>query len=132
MDIPETFSRPFDLLLGRKTYEIFAAHWPYEEGGPHDFIAKLFNKATKYVATTSSAPLKWTPSVAILEPATDVARLKRQDGPDLLIQGSSVLIQTLLDNDLIDQMNRASASSAMGQRPWRSASRARRPHLPAS
>ena len=103
--LDETFSRPFDLLLGRKTYEIFAAHWPYEEGGPHDFIAKLFNKATKYVATTSSAPLKWTPSVAILEPATDVARLKRQDGPDLLIQGSSVLIQTLLDNDLIDQMN---------------------------
>ncbi|MGH9201630.1 MAG: dihydrofolate reductase family protein [Vicinamibacterales bacterium] len=101
----ETFSRPFDLLLGRKTYEIFAAHWPYAEGGPDDFIARLFNKATKYVATTSSAPLTWTPSVAIHEPATDVARLKRQDGPDLLIQGSSVLIQTLLENDLIDQMN---------------------------
>jgi dihydrofolate reductase len=101
----DTFSRPFDLLLGRKTYEIFAAHWPYLEGGPDDFIAKLFNKATKYVATTSGAPLTWQPSVALHEPAADVARLKRQDGPDLLIQGSSVLIQTLLENDLIDQMN---------------------------
>jgi dihydrofolate reductase len=101
----ETFSRPFDLLLGRKTYEIFAAHWPYAEGGPDDFIARLFNKATKYVATTSAAPLTWQHSVALHEPASDVARLKRQDGPDLLIQGSSVLIQTLLENDLIDQMN---------------------------
>jgi dihydrofolate reductase len=101
----ETFSRPFDLLLGRKTYEIFAAHWPYAEGGPDDFIARLFNKATKYVATTSSAPLTWKHSVAIHKPATDVAELKRHDGPDLLIQGSSVLIQTLLEKDLVDQMN---------------------------
>ena len=101
----ETLSKPFDLLLGRKTYEIFAAHWPYVEGGPDDFIAKLFNKTTKYVATTSSAPLTWKHSVAIHEPATDVAQLKRQEGPDLLIQGSSVLIRTLLENDLIDQMN---------------------------
>ena len=101
----ETFSRPFDLLLGRKTYEIFAAHWPYAEDGPDAFIARLFNKITKYVATTSSAPLTWQHSVAIHEPATDVAQLKRQEGPDLLIQGSSVLIQTLLKNGLVDQMN---------------------------
>ena len=101
----EMFAKPFDLLLGRKTYEIFAAHWPYAEGGEDDFIAKRFNKTTKYVATRSSAPLTWNNSVAIHKPAIDVAQLKQQDGPDLLIQGSSVLIQTLLKNDLIDQIN---------------------------
>ena len=101
----ETFSRPFDLLLGRKTYDIFAAYWPHAEGGPDDSIAKAFNRTTKYVATTSSDPLTWQHSIAIHDPAVDVARLKQQAGPDLLIQGSSVLIQTLLEHDLIDQMN---------------------------
>jgi dihydrofolate reductase len=101
----ETFSKPFELLLGRKTYEIFAAHWPYAEGGPDDFIAKLFNDATKYVVTSSTAPLTWKNSIAIHDPAKDIRRLKEQDGPDLLIQGSSVLIQTLLKHGLIDQFN---------------------------
>jgi len=101
----QAFSKPFDLLLGRKTYEIFAAHWPYAEGGEDDFIAKLFNKTRKYVATHSSAPLTWNNSAAIHNPVVDVAQLKQQDGPDLLTQGSSVLIQTLLKHDLIDQIN---------------------------
>jgi dihydrofolate reductase len=101
----DTFSRPFDLLLGRKTYEIFAAHWPYQEGEDDDFIARLFNKTTKYVATTSTAPLTWKHSVAIHDPARDVANFKKQDGPDLLIQGSSVLIQTLLQHALIDRID---------------------------
>jgi dihydrofolate reductase len=100
----ELFSRPFELLLGRFTYEIFAAHWPYQEGGEDDFIAKLFNKTIKYVATTSRAPLTWHNSVAIHDPVVDVAKLKRQDGPDLLIQGSSVLIQTLHEHNIIDQI----------------------------
>jgi dihydrofolate reductase len=103
--ISESFSRPFDLLLGRKTYDIFAAHWPHQEGGEDDFIAKRFNKTTKYVATRSSAPLTWNNSVALHKPAADVARLKQQNGPDLLIQGSSVLIQTLLENELIDRID---------------------------
>ena len=103
--VGEAFSKPFDLLLGRKTYEIFAAHWPYAEGGEDDFIAKLFNRTTKYVATRSPAALTWKNSVAIHDPAAEIARLKRQEGPDLLIQGSSVLIQTLLKNDLIDEIN---------------------------
>ena len=77
----------------------------YADGGSDDFIARLFNKTTKYVATTSSAPLTWKHSIAVHQPATDIAKLKRQDGPDLLIQGSSVLIQTLLENDLIDHIN---------------------------
>jgi len=100
----ETFSKPFELLLGRKTYEIFAAHWPYAEGGPNDAIAKLFNQTTKYVATSSTVPLTWRNSKALREPPADVACLKREDGPDLQVSGSSGLIQTLLAHDLIDEM----------------------------
>jgi dihydrofolate reductase len=103
--IRNTFSgRPYELLLGRKTYEIFAAYWPYYEGAEDHFIAKGFNKTKKYVATSSNAPLSWNNSVAIHHPIDDVARLKREDGPDLLIQGSSVLIHTLLANGLIDRI----------------------------
>ena len=101
----EVFSKPYELLLGRKTYEIFAAHWPYAEGGPDDEIAKQFNRTTKYVATSSTAPLDWKNSVAIHDAAKDVRKLKEQDGPRLLIQGSSNLIQTLLKHGLIDQFN---------------------------
>ncbi len=103
--VGEMFGQPFDLLLGRKTYEIFAAHWPYAEGGEDDSIARLLNAATKYVATRSAADLTWTGSVALHDAAADVARLKREDGPALLTQGSSDLIQTLLANDLIDEIN---------------------------
>jgi dihydrofolate reductase len=103
--INEMFGQPFALLLGRRTYEIFAAHWPYAEGGDDDFIAKRFNSITKYVATRSTLELTWTGSVALHDAASDVARLKREDGPALLTQGSSNLIQTLLANDLIDEIN---------------------------
>lgn len=104
-EIEEMFGQPFDLLLGRKTYEIFAAHWPYAEGGENDFIAKRFNSITKYVATRSNMELTWKPSVALKDAAADVAKLKREDGPALLTQGSSELIQTLLAGDLIDEIN---------------------------
>jgi dihydrofolate reductase len=103
--IDQMFGQPFDLLLGRRTYEIFAAHWPHAEGGDDDAIARLFNKATKYVATRSTMKLTWTGSVALHDAAADVARLKRQDGPALVTQGSSDLIQTLLAHDLIDEIN---------------------------
>ena len=102
--VDELFSQPFDLLLGRKTYEIFAAHWPYAEGGPDDSIAQRFNKVTKYVATRSKVDLTWKGSVALHDAAADVARLKRENGPALVTQGSSDLIQTLLGNDLIDEI----------------------------
>ena len=98
------FGQPFELLLGRKTYEIFAAHWPYAEGGEDDFIAKRINSVTKYVATRSNMALTWKGSVALHDAAADVARLKREDGPALVTQGSSDLIQTLLANDLIDEI----------------------------
>jgi dihydrofolate reductase len=99
----ESLGAPFDLLLGRKTYEIFAAHWPHIKGDP---VAETFNAVTKYVATSSTQPLAWQNSVAMRgNVPAEVARLKQQDGPNLLIQGSGGLIQTLLANDLIDEFN---------------------------
>jgi dihydrofolate reductase len=97
----EIFGGPFDLLIGRKTYEIFAAHWPERQNDP---IADAFNRVTKYVATTSREALTWQNSVALHDAAADVTKLKQQDGPTLLIQGSSQLVQTLLRHDLIDEM----------------------------
>jgi dihydrofolate reductase len=104
-EMGKVFGEPFDLLLGRRTYDIFAAHWPYAEGGPDDFIAKRLNSVTKYVATRSREPLTWHGSVALHDAATDVAKLKNKDGPVLLTQGSSDLIQTLLTNHLVDEIN---------------------------
>lgn len=103
--VEDMFGQPFDLLLGRRTYEIFAAHWPYAEGGDYDLIARRFNSVTKYVATRSAMALTWTGSVALHDAAAEVARLKREDGPALVTQGSSDLIQTLLANDLIDEIS---------------------------
>ncbi len=96
------FAAPFDLLLGRKTYEIFAAHWPFV--GDDDPVGPVFSKATKYVATSSGAPLSWENSVALTgHVAAEIARLKQDDGPVLLTQGSSVLLQTLFAHDLVDE-----------------------------
>ncbi|CAN7495146.1 dihydrofolate reductase family protein [Bosea sp. LjRoot90] len=92
----------FDLLLGRRTYDIFAAHWPYAGDDP---IAVKFNAITKYVATSEPQTLTWQNTVALRgDPAAEVAALKRQDGPKLLLQGSSELIQALLAKDLIDEI----------------------------
>jgi dihydrofolate reductase len=108
----ESFGRPFDLLLGRKTYEIFAAHWPYidvdSSSGTFDAemaaVASSFNRATKYVATRSKPELTWQNSQWLGEDAVStVARLKAGDGPDLLIQGSSDFSQSLIAADLIDE-----------------------------
>ena len=96
----EGFAKPFDLLLGRRTYEIFAAHWPNYD----DDIGRTFNAVTKYVATNTLDTLSWQNSVALRgEAADEVARLKSGDGPDLLTQGSSVLLQALLARKLIDE-----------------------------
>ncbi|NIC04864.1 dihydrofolate reductase family protein [Billgrantia bachuensis] len=103
-EIDKLFGQPFDLLLGRKTYEIFAAHWPYAEGGPDDSIAKTFNSIKKYVATRKGLELSWEGSVALHDAAADVARLKQEDGPALVTQGSTELVHTLLANDLVDEI----------------------------
>ena len=106
------FGTPFDLLLGRKTYEIFAAYWPHHDDNP---IGKAFNAVRKYVATSSREPLPWHNSVAIHDPAKDVVKLKQQDGPVLLTQGSTVLLQTLLKNDLVDELQLLVFPLVLGQ-----------------
>lgn len=98
----EIFEKPFDLLLGRKTYDIFAAHWPHI--GDDDPIARQFNSVTKYVATRGDAKLTWNKSQSLgKDVVAAIKELKAGEGPDLLIQGSSDLIQTLLRNELIDE-----------------------------
>jgi dihydrofolate reductase len=96
----------FDLLLGRKTYEIFAAYWPYyDENAPHGGIAKLFKVIKKYVVSQSGeVDTGWQGSV-LLRSITDVERLKQEDGPNLVTQGSTELIHSLLANDLVDAMS---------------------------
>ena len=97
----ESFARPFDLLLGRRTYEIFAAYWPYQQGE----IADPFNAAAKYVATSSAGPLTWKGSVRLEgDILAAVARLKEGDGPDLLTQGSATLVRALLAAGLVDEL----------------------------
>ena len=101
----EIFGRPFDLLLGRKTYDIFAAHWPYVTD-PNDPIAGLFNRITKYVASRSRPALAWQNSRWLGDDTVAALKtLKGEDGPDLLVQGSSELLQTLWQHDLVDEFS---------------------------
>jgi dihydrofolate reductase len=98
----EIFAEPYELLLGRKTYDIFAAYWPHHNDNP---IGEQFNAVTKYVATSSPDTLAWQNSKPLGSDVTASLReLKKQDGPDLLIQGSSVLVHSLLASDLIDKL----------------------------
>lgn len=101
----EAVSVPFDLLLGRKTYEIFAAHWPHAADDPvQGSMAAILNKATKYVASTTLKELTWSNSRLIKgNVAEEISRLKSQDGPEIQVHGSIGLIQTLLAHDLIDE-----------------------------
>lgn len=92
---------PFDLLLGRKTYDIFAAYWPQRKGS----VADPFNKATKYVVSTQDLKLDWDKSVLITgDVVARLKKLKSQDGPMLQVHGSGNMIQTLLKNDLVDEL----------------------------
>jgi dihydrofolate reductase len=97
-------SKPFDLLLGRKTYEIFAAHWPYVESN-EDPIASRINDAKKYVASKTLTKLDWRNSQLIKGDVTkEVKTLKEKDGPGIQVHGSGDLIQTLLRYDLVDEL----------------------------
>jgi dihydrofolate reductase len=99
----EVMGKPFDLVLGRKTYEIFAAHWPHAADQPG---AKPLNDATKNVASRTLKSLEWQNSVLIEgDVAEGVAALKQQDGPELQVHGSANLIQTLLRQNLIDEFH---------------------------
>jgi dihydrofolate reductase len=99
----EQMDMPFDLLLGRKTYDIFAGYWPKQDpAGP---VADPFNKATKYVVSRSSPELPWENSVLVDGDVVEkLQALKQQNGPMLQVHGSGNLIQTLLKNDLVDEL----------------------------
>jgi dihydrofolate reductase len=98
----EEFNRPFDLLLGRRTYEIFSSYWPHH---PEEDYAKPLNDATKYVASRSHPSLDWTPSFLLEGDAAEgVAALKENDdGPELWVHGSGNLAQTLIRHGLVDE-----------------------------
>jgi dihydrofolate reductase len=99
--ISDTIAGEFDMLLGRRTYEIFAAYWPNQGD---DSIAKAFNKATKHVVTRSLDQLDWKNSLHIRGDVVDqVLRLKASDGRELHIWGSSELLQTLIGAELVDE-----------------------------
>jgi dihydrofolate reductase len=105
-ELDRVFKEKFDLLLGRKTYEIFAAYWPYyDEAASDGGIARLFNGIKKYVVSRSGeVDTSWAGSV-LLRDIADVKRLKQEDGPDLVTQGSTALVHALLANDLVDAMS---------------------------
>jgi dihydrofolate reductase len=92
----EQMSRPFDLLLGRKTFEIFASYWPHQESP--------INEATKYVVSNTLTGHAWHKSVFLnKEVVNGIKQLKQQDGPEIQVHGSGQLIQTLLEHDLVDE-----------------------------
>jgi dihydrofolate reductase len=97
----QELSVPFDMLLGKKTYEIFASYWPKQTGT----IADPFNKAKKYVVSDKGVDLIWKESILISDDAVaKIKALKKEDGSMLQVWGSGKLVQTLLKNDLVDEL----------------------------
>ena len=95
----EQMGKPFDLLLGRKTFDVFASYWPQ-----HPQEGAGINKATKYVVSNTLSRHAWNNSIFIKGNVVDeIIKLKQQDGPDLQVHGSGNLIQTLLEHDLVDE-----------------------------
>jgi dihydrofolate reductase len=95
----EQMNQPFDLLLGRKTFEIFASYWPH-----HEEDGAAINRATKYVVSNTLTSHEWKTSVFLVGNVPDeIKKLKQGDGPDLQVHGSGELIQTLLEQDLVDE-----------------------------
>jgi dihydrofolate reductase len=99
----EQMSGPFDLLLGRKTYDIFASYWP-NHNDANDPVASGINNARKYVASHSTLNFDWENSIQLKsDVVSEIMNLKSQDGPELQVHGSSNFIQTLLKHDLVDE-----------------------------
>jgi dihydrofolate reductase len=96
----ETIAGDFDLLLGRRTYDIWAAYWPHHDDNP---IGKAFNKATKYVATRKTDQLSWKKSQRVGDGPDGIRRVKESGGPELHIWGSSRLLQALTAASLVDE-----------------------------
>ena len=111
--IGELFDRPFDLLLGRRTYEIFAAYWPY---APDEMagIRDPFNACTKYVLTHDDRPLEWENSERV-GAVDDLRAIKQHDGRDLIIQGSSTLYPQLLKAGLLDELTLMISPLVLGE-----------------
>lgn len=99
-EMNKQMGQPFDLLLGRKTYDIFAAYWPdHKEEGPG------INNATKYVVSSGTVNTDWEETIQIGgDIVAEINKVKQQDGPMLQVHGSSQLIQTILANDLADEL----------------------------
>ena len=96
-EMTKQMEQPFDLLLGRKTYEIFASYWPHRDSP--------LNRAKKYVVSNSAINTDWEETIQIKgEVVAEIEKLKQQDGPMLQVYGSSNLMQTLLANDLADEL----------------------------
>lgn len=96
-EMGEQMGKPFDLLLGRKTFEIFATYWPHQESP--------INDATKYIPSHTLTKHGWDKSVFLNEDViAEIQKLKEGDGPDIQVHGSSDLIQTLLQHDLVDEL----------------------------
>ena len=104
--VQDLFSQPFELLLGRRTYDIFAAYWPHVPADSHSrAIADPFNSVPKHVATHRSDTLDWQNSHALEGNLADAIRaLKHQDGAHLLTQGSGDLVRQLLAAGLVDEL----------------------------
>ncbi len=96
----EQMKQPFNLLLGRKTFEIFASYWPH-----HASDWSGINEAAKYVVSNTLTKHDWKNSIFIKgDVVEEIKKLKMQDGPDLKVWGSSKLIQMLLQHDLVDEL----------------------------
>jgi dihydrofolate reductase len=115
-EIDRVFEENFDLLLGRKTYEIFAAYWPYyDEAAPHGRIATLFKKIRKYVVSRSGdVDTSWQGSV-LLRDIADVKRLRQEHGANLVTQGSTELVHALLADDLVDAISTFTVPVVLGR-----------------
>jgi len=101
MGVVGTLDKPYDLLLGRKTYDIFASYWPYV---PADNpIGPVFTKANKYVLTRGSAKLDWANSHRMRN-IDDLRKVKAGEGPDIVLWGSSTLYPQLFEANLIDRI----------------------------
>src|SRR6476469_385573 len=104
-----------DLLLGRKTYEIFAAYWPYyDENAPAGGIAKAFNSIKKYVVSRSGEVDTGWKGTVLLRDIAEVKRLKQEDGPNLVTQGSTELVHALLSNDMVDAISTFTVPVVLG------------------
>jgi dihydrofolate reductase len=96
------YGERFDLLLGRRTYDIWSGFWPKAPKSP---MADVLNAATKYVATHRPESLEWGPVVGLgPDVVADIRRIKSQDGPDLILSGSSTLTSTLLEHELAEEV----------------------------